>query len=382
MKKPRTVPLIGGATALSLLGDQTLYAVLPTHYMELGLLPWHVGVLLSANRFIRIFINHWAERLCRGRDLGPLFFLALLGGAALTAIYALFSSFAVLLTARLLWGLCWTFIRQIGLTTIAESSEKGREGRAMGWYSGLSRLGSVAGNFLGALGHDLIGFSALLLSFSALSVLAAPLGLFARREVRSEVVAQVEEDGRGKVEARLLIGGFSIGFVGQGAIMSTLGLVLSEKLGQGIEFAGFYIGVATLTGALMASRWIADLAAPFMGALCDRFGRSASVLLFFGAGALALLLAAASESLALLIACVLFFFLCATGASVALVSEVGLRGRRALASYVTAADLGACIGPLMGWMLPQWQLPTSWIYWSGALVYALAALASRWRRES
>jgi MFS family permease len=348
----------------------------------LGLLPWHVGVLLSANRFIRIFINHWAERLCRGRSLSALFVLSLFGGALLTSVYALFSSFVVLLSARLLWGLCWTFIRQIGLTTIAESSERGREGLAMGWYSGLSRLGSVAGNFLGALGHDLLGFSTLLLSFSALSLMAAPLGWLGCRGERAEVVLEVDEAERKKAEGRLLFGGFSIGFVGHGAIMSTLGLVLMEKLGQGIEIAGVFIGVATLTGALMASRWIADLTAPFMGSLCDRFGRAAAALFFFGAGALVLLVAAASDDLTLLIACILFFFFCATGASVALVSEVGIRGPRSLASYVTAADLGACAGPLVGWQLPQWELPMWWIYLSGALMYALAALAFRWRRAS
>jgi hypothetical protein len=44
--------------------------------------------------------------------------------------------------------------------------------------------------------------------------------------------------------------------------------------------------------------------------------------------------------------------------------------------------LGACAGPLVGWQLPQWELPMWWIYLSGALMYALAALAFRWRRAS
>jgi MFS family permease len=114
----------------------------------LGLLPWHVGILLSANRFVRVFINHWAERFCQLYSPRLLFFLALVGGAALTAVYALVTSFIFLLVARVLWGVCWTFIRQIGLTTVAESSEVENVGRSMGIYSGLSRLGSLTGNFL------------------------------------------------------------------------------------------------------------------------------------------------------------------------------------------------------------------------------------------
>ena len=63
MSGRRSVVLVGSATAFSLLGDQMLYSVLPTYYTELGLLPIQVGILLAANRFVRIFINHWIERL-------------------------------------------------------------------------------------------------------------------------------------------------------------------------------------------------------------------------------------------------------------------------------------------------------------------------------
>ena len=73
------------------------------------------------------------------------------------------------------------------------------------------------------------------------------------------------------------------------------------------------------------------------------------------------------------IGCVLLFFICATGSNVALVAEAGTRGSRAVASYVTAVDLGACLGPIVGWMMPQLELPTGWIFLSGALCYGMAA---------
>lgn len=379
MNKMRPVLFAGGATAFSLLGDQTLYAVLPTYYTELGLLPWHVGILLSANRFVRVFINHWAERFCQLYSPRLLFFLALVGGAALTAVYALVTSFIFLLVARVLWGVCWTFIRQIGLTTVAESSEVANVGRSMGIYSGLSRLGSLTGNFFGALGHDILGFPALLLLFSGLSFLAAPLGVLSRRGLPEKIEESTAGKAVSKAGIRLLLGGFSVGFVGQGAIMSTLGLVMAEALGTGLEVAGVFIGVATLTGALMATRWIADLAAPLMGALSDRWGRRKGAMVFLATGALALTLAAASEMLEIRVLCVLLFFVCATGAHVSLVAEVGARGPRAVASYVTAADLGACTGPIVGWMMPQWELPTMWIFVVGALCYGVTVLVNWWQ---
>ncbi|MGY8824426.1 MAG: MFS transporter [Candidatus Latescibacterota bacterium] len=375
------VYLVGGATAFSLLGDQTLYAVLPTYYAELGLLPWHVGLLLSANRFVRIFINHWAERFCQLYAPRLLFLLALVGGAALTAVYAVVTSFVFLLVARVLWGICWTFIRQIGLTTVAESSQPEQVGRSMGLYSGLSRLGSLAGNFLGALGHDILGFSGVLLLFSSLSLLAAPLGPLSRRGVPDKSGQENTGKTQSKAGSRLLLGGFSVGFVGQGAIMSTLGLVMAEALGAGVEIAGVFVGVATLTGALMATRWVADIGAPVMGALSDRWGRRKGAMVFLSAGSLALLLAAFNEGLEMRALCVVLFFVCATGAHVSLVAEVGARGSRAVASYVTAADLGACTGPIVAWMMPQWELPTMWIFVVGALCYGVTAVVNGWRLD-
>ncbi|MAN25499.1 MAG: MFS transporter, partial [Gemmatimonadetes bacterium] len=176
MKMSRPVLYSGSATAFSLLGDQALYAILPTYYLELGLLPWHVGLLLSVNRFIRVFINHWVAHICNRFPLKPLFCLALFVGSILTMIYALTDVFVVLLIARLTWGFCWAVIRQIGLITVASNSAERIAGRSMGIYSGLSRLGSVTGNFLGGLGHDILGYSGILTLFSGLSLLSFPLG--------------------------------------------------------------------------------------------------------------------------------------------------------------------------------------------------------------
>ena len=373
MKGRKKVVWVGGATAFSLLGDQTLYAVLPTYYLELGLMPWHVGILLSANRLVRGFINHWSERISRTYSPRLLFMVSLFTGALLTAAYALLTSFVFLLLARVLWGICWTFIRQIGLTTVSESTEEKHVGRAMGLYSGLSRLGSVSGNFLGALGHDILGFSGVLWLLSGVSFLSLPLGGMARNKEDEVREAPQRQEVQTPAPFRILLGGFAVGFVGQGAILSTLGLVLRESLGSGVVLGGVAIGVATLTGALMSMRWISDLFAPLLGGFTDRWGRRVGGLVFLAIGTLALAFAAIEGMLSVRIGCVLLFFICATGSNVALVAEAGTRGSRAVASYVTAVDLGACLGPIVGWMMPQLELPTGWIFLSGALCYGVAA---------
>ena len=124
-----------------------LYSVLPTYYTELGLLPIQVGILLAANRFVRVFINHWVERLSHRYPPSWLLDCALGGGALLSAVYALLPTLSpVLLLARLLWGVCWSVIRQNAIDDRGGGGpETGQMGRYMGLYSVLTRLGRFRG---------------------------------------------------------------------------------------------------------------------------------------------------------------------------------------------------------------------------------------------
>ena len=129
---PRPVLLVSAATAASLLGDQVLYSVLPVYYAELGLVPLQVGILLSANRWIRLATNYLAhvltERLGSHRTL---FVGAFALGSLTTAAYTVTGVFLVLLTARVAWGLAWSFIRHLGVLHIMSDTPVGSEGRIM-----------------------------------------------------------------------------------------------------------------------------------------------------------------------------------------------------------------------------------------------------------
>jgi MFS family permease len=48
---------LGLGTALSLMGDGTLYTVLPTHTVEAGVALSSVGIILGVNRAVRLFLN-------------------------------------------------------------------------------------------------------------------------------------------------------------------------------------------------------------------------------------------------------------------------------------------------------------------------------------
>ena len=254
MKPSRAAVLVALATAFSLLGDQMLYSVLPTYYTQLGLVPYQVGLILSVNRWVRLVTNSLAEWMCRHYDLTLLVTLALILGGLLTIVYGVVTSFAVLLVARMLWGLSWSFIRQVGVMTVVDSSPPAHIGRMMGFYNGTSRLGSVSGNLLGAVGHDAIGFSLTLIVFGVISILGVPLGWMGRRAVPHQEIDTRRPEGK-RWSPELLFCGFVIGCVGPGMVMSTLGVVLKESIGDSISVFHVVIGVATLNGLLLATRW-------------------------------------------------------------------------------------------------------------------------------
>ena len=378
MQSSRAVVLIALATAFSLLGDQMLYSVLPTYYTELGLMPYQVGLILSVNRWVRLVTNSLAERLCQRYNLTGLVTAALILGAAVTAAYGFVLSFPVLLVARMLWGLSWSFIRQIGLMTVVDSASPSMIGRMMGYYNGTSRLGSVGGNFLGALSHDVIGFTLTLAVFAVISLLGTPLGWMSRRAL-SRVEIEKRETGRSRWAPELMACGFVIGCVGPGMMMATLGVVLVETVGSSITILGVVIGVATLNGLLLASRWITDaFGAPVLGHISDRLGRRRSAGAYFVCGMSAMLAASFMSQPALLVVCVIVFFLCGVGITVVMTAESGLRGSRTIAGYVTASDFGSATGPMIGWMALQMHLSTDWIFLIGSGMYGVGALVILW----
>ena len=374
MQSSHAVVFIALATAFSLLGDQMLYSVLPTHYAEIGLMPYQVGIILSVNRWVRLITNTLAEKLCQRYNLTALMTGSLILGAVLTAVYGVVTSFSILLIARMLWGLSWSFIRQIGLMTVVDTTPPSMIGHRMGFYNGVSRLGSVGGNFLGGLAHDIIGFTLTLFLFAIISLIGTPLGWLGRRAVLHENQKKESVEDSGWVP-KLMICGFVIGCVGPGILMSTLGVVLVETVGTSLNLLGMVIGVATLNGLLLSSRWIADaLGAPFLGHISDRLGRRRSAIIYFGIGVLALFSASITSNMGLLILCVVIFFFCGVGATVIMHAEAGMRGSRSVAGYVTASDLGSATGPMLGWMTQQVHLSSDWIFLIGGGIYAIGAL--------
>jgi len=375
-RPPFPVLFIASASALSVLGDATMYAVLPSYYVHIGLTPLQVGILLSVNRWIRLVSNRLAERCYRDSPvelwLVPAFFLS----SAVTAIYGSFRVFTILFAARILWGICFSFIRQAGIMTVVSASSDTHLGEHMGLYRGISSSGWFLGMLVAGLGHDLFGFSFTLIAFSLITLISVPLGFLSQRGLDPMKTASLKTTVM-KINIGMMLCGFALGIVGLGLIMSTLGLILKEEVGMSMNLFGHTIGVATITGTVLAVRWVlVGVGSPVLGAIADRIGRERSVPVLFVGGAIVLGLATCPFGPLWMVGLVLIVFLCGTLLDTLISARAGQQGARYVASYVTAFDCGSALGPLLGWSIVHFDLPTNLIFLIGAIFYTLGVFVS------
>ncbi|MDA1075374.1 MAG: hypothetical protein O3A63_11535 [Proteobacteria bacterium] len=363
----RSTWLIGLATAFSLLGDQVLYSVLPVYYTDLGITPVQVGILLSANRWVRLLTNELAHRSSGVSTQRLLFVLAFALGCVTTFCYVVTSLFVVLLAARLAWGLSWSYIRHFGVQSMMEDVQATRAGWTMGLYNGISRSGSVAGLFGGAVAVDVYGFTVGVVMLGVISLLSIPLGYLGFRNF--SVPVRVDDV---RAEVRVRIAGFVLGIVGPGLVMGTLGAVLNGYLPDAA-----LLSAATATGALLAVRYLLDsVAAPWLGAITDRFGLKSAASSLFAAGGLFLIGASFEPALIWFVPALLIFFVCGTALQAGIGGAVGRRGSGSFARYVTASDLGAACGPLLGWLLVDYLESAAVGFAVAGVIYLLGALTA------
>ena len=385
---------VGLGTGLSLMGDSSLYAVLPTHVTEAGIPLATVGILLSANRFIRLVLNVPAGMAFDRWPRRPLFVTALFIGSASTAIYALTQGFWPLLFGRLLWGLAWVGIWVGGNTIILDISRQDNRGRWVGAYQIAFFLGASGGAILGGLLTDWLGYHQAMGIGASLTVLGALVALLFLPETRglrpdrggSDITQPnpiVKPPRRDELISAIALMGVNR-LVVAGILMSTFGLLLYEQIGDSVEIAGHIIGVATLTGIGLGTQALVSMvAAPAMGGLSDRTGNRWQVTaggLAPGVAGFSLFAVGAPLTILLGLPLVAITSGSNQGLSTALVGDLSAEGRhgRQLGWLFTTGDLASAIGPLLAYALIPW-LGLSQIYLLAAgLFTTMLVVAWHW----
>jgi len=381
---PKPVVLVAVGAAISLFGDMALYTILPIHFRSLGLIPLQVGILLSANRWIRLLTNHLAEKLSGKIDNSILLLTALITGSLLAVIYGFIPPFWLFLSGRLAWGFSWSVIRQIGIMTSVSLSEKDSVGRTLGFYNGITRLGSMSGILLAGILFDAGGFSRALFIAAGISLTAAPFGYAGYKMVPVHLKRGLESIKRKKrsINPSLMIQGMIVGCIGRGVVMSTLGYILVQQVGENITFEGVVIGVATINGVILASKNIINsILSPLLGAVSDYLGDNKSLTLFFFLGAVSMGLSVITGSLFPLIFLMMIFFISDTSLLISLSSIAAKKGPESYASLATGIDFGAAVGPLLSWTLVEIVSTPALSLAVGAILYSAGLALSLHRKR-
>ncbi len=255
--------IIGSSSimSLALLGDALLYAVLPAYASDFGLtLPW-VGVMLSANRFVRVFAYGLIARLAVGLGLRKTCLWAAVTATISTAAYGLVEGPALLLGARILWGLTYASLVLATLSYALEYREK--VGTRVGVGQAIQRTGPILALFGGAW---LVGQSGPQMAFVILAIPTA-LGIFIAlklpRDVsKTKAATKPPALSRPKpIDVLFFLQGYGV----DGVFAITITLIFAREAD---------LSTAVMSGsALLAMRHFGEaIAAPVFGAIADKFG--------------------------------------------------------------------------------------------------------------
>jgi MFS family permease len=285
---------LGIGLVLCLFGDATLYTVLPKPdiLLETGLSLAMVGIVLGANRLVRILSNGPAGWLYDRLPRRGLMVGSLALGTISTAFYALSQGSTLLFAGRILWGIAWSGI-WIGTNTmtldISRENNRGFiNGQLQMWYFLAIAIASTASGLF----TDLLGYRGGLWLSTGMGLLAALVWMCFLPETRPvKAIAQpVKVDQSStplpwRLAFSLTVPYFAMRIVFEGVLAASTILWLDQFIVGGWQLGRLTIPLATLTGIFTAVRVVVSiLSAPWIGKLSDLLRRRWSVL----AGVLAL----------------------------------------------------------------------------------------------
>ena len=323
--------------SLCLLGDALIYAVLPLHAAQFGIsLAW-VGVLLSANRFVRVFAYGIIARLTYRVGVRRMCVTATVAAVVSTGLYGFGQGVVILLAARILWGLAYAALLLVTLAYAVEM--RSAVGVRIGVSGAIQRLGPITALLLGTWLTGLTGPNNVFILLAGLTLAALPLALWLPPDRRRAAPPRAARSlGRPRPMDLLF---FMQGFGVDGVFAITITLILAKDLP---------VSMAVLSGgALLAMRHVGEgFAAPLFGWVADRFGARqvfmlALMMTVFGFCAIAL-----GYTIAGALVMLIFRGALASLGPALIVQSIAAEDPAvgALARMQAWRDLGAALGPL------------------------------------
>ena len=364
----RILAVLGIGLVLSLLGDQTLYTVLPNPELaaQAGVTLGMVGILLGVNRLTRVLLNGPVGYMYDRMPRRALMISSLGIGAFSTLLYAVTPGPGLFLFGRVLWGAAWSGI-WIGSNTIAlDISDNDTRGWVTGRLQTWFFLGIGLSSLAGGLFTDIFGYQRGLYVSACLTAIGVIMWVFLLPEtrpdnpIRTGEYPNLEPDKRRfpwRVTFQASAPMFVLRLVFAGVVTSTTILWLGQFFDDGVTLGGIIIPLASMAGGFVAVRVLVSmLGAPAAGYISDRIGRRwivMAVVMFAG------MLGLWMMGVVLVGAAILGALLATSSAEgiqglvpAIIGDQVGFhRQSRVIGAVYTIGDLGSAIGPPMALFL-------------------------------
>lgn len=354
--------------SLALLGDALLYAVLPVHAAAFGISLGWVGILLSANRIVRVFAYGLIARASARFGQRNACIAATLAAVASTAGYGLAEGEFWLLMTRVTWGLAYA---ALVLVTLAYAvTDRASVGARVGWSRAIQRGGPILALLGGAWLTNLVGPREVFLWLALATLFALPLALSLPFPEKDTSPAS---SGRSLARPRLVDLIFALQGAGVDGIFAvSITILLAQELPIATAVA--------IGGALLAMRHVGEaVASPVFGVLADRFGAQPVFVISLALTALGFVGVAAGFVIAGALLLLVFRGALAVLGPAVIVQAVG-EGEPVmddLANMQAWRDLGAAIGPtLTGFSLAV--VSAEWLH--GAVAILMVVGLAVWIR--
>lgn len=362
-----------------------LYIALPIHWKDAGLLSLvEVGILLSANRFIRLPLNPVISWLYSKMSIRTGLLFSLLIAGTTTILYGWAQGFVFWLVLRCIWGIAWSILRLGAYYMIVEVSTADNRGQNMGSFNGLSRIGGLVGMLGGGFFVEWFGIRDVTFVFGLLAFLALPLILriphVASKERKEETsLFSTSVFMKRPLLLKLMLTVFLVMLCLEGMVSATLSHLLDVRK-ISIDFQGVIFSAAILASLIQGTRLVIGVfLSPWIGKKSDgKWGRRpliiatlflATLFVFLSQFHLPVYPWLLNLVAMLLTSSILVVLL---DSSVSDLAEVKSRAVT-ITAYVMISDVGAAFGPVLGYLSEE-TFGLQATFWIAAAILLLLAL--------
>jgi len=325
--------------ALAMMGDALIYAVLPVHAAAFGVSLVWVGLLLAANRLVRIFCNGWIVEIARSAGARKVCIVGSVLAIVSTAMLAFAPEEWSLLVARIMWGVAFAALNIMSFAYA--TAVPAQSGRRLGIIR--ATIGVVLSLTL-TVGAWACGYFGPRGIFWVLAICTLPALVIA---LRLPDISLADQKRRGLVlpmPGRTDLWAFAQGFAVDGVFLVTLAVLLRDHL-RGME-------PVLAAGIVLATRWLVEIVtAPIAGAMADRFGATRLVTILTMAMVGGFLTIAFGAIYPGAIAVTVVRGLTNTLGSAMVAERNPVNAVGAQSAYATWRDIGAAAGPIAAGLL-------------------------------